>query len=111
MRELVPDEAVAARANARARYLDRFRDGLERIAEACTPKGSSRSPRCCSTDAGPRRAAAGGLVGRGLGGPPHLRPSHRAFEDAEALAEASHWPGPPAVHDLEDAIEDRSSCT
>ena len=41
---------------------------------ACTPRGSSRSPPAVRPDAGPRRAAAGGLVGRGLGGPPHLRP-------------------------------------
>ena len=33
--------------------------------------------------------------------------ARRTFDDAEALAEASDWPGPRAVHDLDEALEGR----
>jgi transcription-repair coupling factor (superfamily II helicase) len=109
VRELVPDEAVAARARARApRHLDRFRDGLERIAEGLHAEGQE---------------ALAPLLFDEMPVPAELLPegswvvvsearrtfdrARRAYLDATALAEASHWPGPPAIRDLEDAIDDR----
>ena len=66
VRELVVDDELAARARERApRYLDRFRDGLERIGEGLHAEGaeSLRAPAVRSVgDAG--RAPARGCVDR-----------------------------------------------
>ena len=107
MRELVPDDALAERARARApRYLDRFRDGLERIAEGLHAEGlESLAPLLFDRMPVPAELLPEGSWVVVSEARRTFDRARRAFEDAEALAEASNWPGPRAVHDLEEALE------
>ncbi len=107
VRELIPDDELAARARERApRYLDRFRDGLERIAEGLRAEGSETLAPLLFDEmpVPPRLLPAGSWVVVSEARRTFDR-ARQAFDDAEALAEASSWPGPPAVHPLEEALE------
>ena len=106
VRELILDDAVRERASALApKHLDRFRDALERIGDGLRIEGAeSFAP----------------LLFDHLPTPAELLPtgswvvvsqvqrtrdrSRQALAEAEALAEASGWPGPPAMVPLEDAL-------
>jgi transcription-repair coupling factor (superfamily II helicase) len=109
VRELIPDGDVKARAEREApKHLDRFRDGLQRLADGLHSEGME---------------ALAPLVFDHLPTPAEVLPSggwtvvtqaRRTFDragqthrEAEALAEASGWPGPPAVQPLEDALGPR----
>jgi transcription-repair coupling factor (superfamily II helicase) len=110
VRELIPDDDVKARAERQApRYLDRFRDGLQRLADGLHFEGME---------------GLAPLVFDHLPLPAEILPeggwtvvtqARRTFDragqthrEAEALAEASAWPGPPSVLPLEEALGRRA---
>ncbi len=109
VRELVVDDALAARARERApRYLDRFRDGLERIGEGLHAEGAeSFAPLLFDRLETPAELLPDGSWIVLSDAQRTLDRARSAFEDAEALASASGWPGPPAVLPLEQALGDR----
>ncbi len=109
VRELIVDERVRARAEREApKHLDRFRDGLQRLADGLHFEGME---------------ALAPLVFDHLPLPAEVLPeggwtvvtqarrtfdrAHQTHREAEALAEASGWPGPPAVQPLPEALGDR----
>ncbi len=109
VRELIPDEELRAKAEKLApRYLDRFRDGLQRIADGLHFEGMETFAPLLFD----RMPVPAGLL-------PHgswvvVAQARRSFDraaqahrEAAALAEASGWPGPPALHPLEEALGDR----
>jgi transcription-repair coupling factor (superfamily II helicase) len=109
VRELVPDDALAARARQLApRHLDRFRDGLERLGEGLFAEGlESLAPLLFD-----ELPMAAELLPEGSwvvvsDARRTFDRARRTFEDANALAEASNWPGPAAVRPLEEAVEAR----
>ncbi len=109
VRELVTDEAVRARAAELApRYLDRFRDGLERIAGGLHFEGmESFAPLLFDEMPAPAELLpAGAWVVLTQARRTRDR-ARQAFEEATALAEASGWPGPPAIRQLDEALGDR----
>ncbi len=109
VRELVPDDALAERARARApRHLDRFRDGLERLAEGLHAEGfESLAPLLFDRMPVPAELLPEGSWVVVSEARRTFDRARRTFDDAEALAEASNWPGPRAVHDLDEALEGR----
>jgi transcription-repair coupling factor (superfamily II helicase) len=110
VRELIADEEVRVRAAALApKHLDRFRDGLQRIADGLHFEGmESFAP----------------LLFDHLPTPAELLPegswvvlaqtrrtrdrARQAYEEAEALAHSSGWPGTPALEPLEEAFGART---
>ncbi len=108
VRELVVDDELAARARERApRYLDRFRDGLERIGEGLHAEGAeSFAPLLFDRLETPAELLPEGAWIVLTDAQRTLDRARAAFDDAEALATASGWPGPPAVRPLEDALGD-----
>ena len=109
VRELIADPDVRARAERLApRHLDRFRDALQRIADGATFEGME---------------AFAPLLFDRMPSPAELLPpgawvvltqarrtrdrARQAFEEATALAEASGWPGPPALAELGEALAGR----
>jgi len=110
VRELIADEGLRARAGMRAgRYLDRFRDGLQRIADGLHFEGMETfSPLLFDRMPLPADLLpAGSWVVLTQVRRTQDR-ARQAFEEAEAIAEAAAWPGPPALHRLEDAFGDRA---
>ena len=107
VRELIPDEDLAARARERApKYLDRFRDGLERIADGLRAEGTeSLAPLLFDDMPVPARLLPKGSWVVVSEARRTFDRARQAFDDAEALAEASNWPGPPAVEPLEEALD------
>ena len=107
VRELISDEDLAARARERApKYLDRFRDGLERIADGLRAEGTeSLAPLLFDDMPVPARLLPKGSWVVVSDARRTFDRARQAFDDAEALAEASNWPGPPAVEPLEEALE------
>jgi len=106
VRELVADDALAARARALApRYLDRFRDGLERLAEGLHAEGAeSLAPLLFDTMPVPAELLPEGSWVVVSESRRTFDRARSALQDARALAEASNWPGPPAVRPIEDAL-------
>jgi transcription-repair coupling factor (superfamily II helicase) len=108
VRELLPDDALRSAAADRAPHMpDRFRDGLQRLADGLRFEGSDTLAPFLFE----RMPTPGGLL------PPGswvvVTHSQRTFQraaqtyaEAEALAEAIGWPGPTVLSPLEDAIED-----
>jgi transcription-repair coupling factor (superfamily II helicase) len=108
VRELLPTEDVRTRAEERApRYSGRFRDGLTRLADGLTFEGmegltpllfedlptiSDLLPKAWVVVASARRT---------------IDRATRAHAEGQALAEATEWPGPPALRSLEEVTGDR----
>jgi transcription-repair coupling factor (superfamily II helicase) len=109
VRELLPTPEVRARAEQVApRHRDRFRDGLARLADGMFFEGME---------------ALTALVHDRLLAPLELLPAgswvvltrarrtadraRQAAEEAEALARASEWPGPPVILPLDEAADER----
>jgi transcription-repair coupling factor (superfamily II helicase) len=109
IRELILDDALRARAGAEApRQLDRFRDGLQRIADGLHPEGAETFAPFLF-DSLPTPAAllpSGGWVVLTQSART-LDRARQAHEEAEALAEAVGWPGPRALVGVDEAIGDR----
>jgi len=109
VRELVLDDEVRARAAAEApRQLDRFREGLQSIADGLHPEGAETlapflfdelpTPATLLPDGGwVVLTQAARTIDR----------ARQAFAEGEALAEATAWPGRRALLDLDDAIGSR----
>jgi transcription-repair coupling factor (superfamily II helicase) len=109
VRELVADDALMARARELApRHLDRFRDALERIGEGLHPEGAeSFAPLLFEAMPTPAELLPEGSWIVVTQARRTFDRARQTFDDAEALAEASGWPGPRAVHALEDALAER----
>ncbi len=109
VRELVPDEAIRARAQAEAlRHPDRFRDGLQRIADGLYAEGvESLAPLLFDHLPTPAEVLPdGGWAVLAQAGRTAARAA-QAHREAETLAEAIGWPGPPAVRPLDEALGGR----
>ena len=109
VRELVPDDAVRARAAARAgAHADRYGDGLQRIADGLHTEGmESLAPLLFDhlpTPAELLPAGAWVIITQAERTQDRARQAHA---EATALAEALGWPGPPVVHPLDEATTDR----
>jgi transcription-repair coupling factor (superfamily II helicase) len=106
VRELIADDAIRERAAAIApRYLDRFRDVLQRIADGLHAEGTE-SVAPLLFDELPTAAEllpAGSWVVLAQARRTIDR-ARQAFEEASTLAEATQWPGPPAMRPLEEAL-------
>jgi transcription-repair coupling factor (superfamily II helicase) len=106
VRELIPDDALRERAAAEApRHLGRFRDGLERLADGLQAEGAEMlAPLLYEHLPTPAELLPGGswVV---LAEAPRTRDrANQAHEEAAALADASGWPGPPAILPLDDTF-------
>ena len=109
VRELIPDDALRARALERAQeHADRFADGLQRLADGLFVEGAeSLAPLLFDEMPTPAQLLPEGawVV---------VADSHRSFDrarqahqEAEALAEAIEWPSARALRSLDDALEGR----
>jgi transcription-repair coupling factor (superfamily II helicase) len=108
VRELIPDDELRALATRRAQLEgDRFRDALQRIGDGLFVEGTEtfapflfdRMPTLAELlphGSWVVLAQARRTQDRG----------RQAHEEAEALAEATGWPGPHVLHPLEDALGD-----
>ncbi|MGZ8606533.1 MAG: transcription-repair coupling factor [Actinomycetota bacterium] len=106
VRELIPDDAVRERAaRAATRHVDRFRDGLQRIADGLHAEGAeSFAPLLFDEMPTPAELLPrGGWVVLAQARRTADR-ARAAFEEGETLAEAIRWPGPRALRPLEDAL-------
>jgi transcription-repair coupling factor (superfamily II helicase) len=109
VRELIPDAAIRARAAERAPdHVERFRDGLQRIADGLHPEGmETLAPLLFDDMPSPAELLPPGswvVVTR------EARTRDRgaqAHAEADALADALAWPGARPVRSLDDAIGDR----
>ncbi len=108
VRELIPDDEVRERAAALApRHLDRFRDGLQRIADGLHVEGmESFAPFLFDELPTPAELLPPGswvVLAQARRTADRAR---QAFEEGAALAEAMRWPdeGPAAMRPLEEAL-------
>jgi len=109
VRELIADPELRERAERLApKHLDRFRDGLQRIADGAVFEGmESFAPLLFDRLPLPAEVLPrGSWVVLTQARRTHDR-ARQAFEEASALAEASGWPGPPALAPLDDALDGR----
>ena len=108
VRELIPDEQIRALAGRRAQlHADRFRDGLQRIADGLFVEGAETFAPFLFD----RMPTVAELLPRGawvvLTQVRRTQDrSRQAHDEAEALAQAVEWPGPLIVHPLTDALGD-----
>jgi transcription-repair coupling factor (superfamily II helicase) len=109
VRELIPDDAVRARAaTAAPRHADRFADLLQRIADGLHPEGmETAAPLLFDHLPTPAQLLPDGSWVVLTQARRALDRARSAFVEAEALAAAVGWPGPRAVHDLEEAFASR----
>ena len=107
VRELIATPDLRRRAAELApRYLDRHRDQLARFADGLVFEGSEALAPLLfdAMPAVPELLPRNGWVVLARARRTEDR-ARRAVEDARALAEASSWPGPDVVVDLDDALE------
>ena len=109
VRELIADDEVKARAErAAAGYLDRFRDGLQRLADGLHFEGmEALAPLVFDHLPLPAEILPGGGWAIVTQARRTFDRAAQAHREAEALAEASGWPGPPAIVPLEEALGGR----
>jgi transcription-repair coupling factor (superfamily II helicase) len=109
VRELIVDDRVRARAAAEAeRHLDRFRDGLQRLADGLLVEGAETlAPFLFEHLPTPAEVLPGGGWAVVVRARRTFDRAAQAHREAEALAEAIGWPGPPALLPLEAALEGR----
>ena len=106
VRELLPDDALRAIAAERApRMPDRFRDGLQRLADGLRFEGSDALAPFLFE----RMPTLGELLPAGswvalTHAQRTLQRAAQTHAEAEALAEAIGWPGPAVLHPLEEAV-------
>ncbi|MDP9119489.1 MAG: transcription-repair coupling factor, partial [Actinomycetota bacterium] len=107
VRELLPDDELRSVAASRAPGMpDRFRDGLQRLADGLRFEGSDTLAPFLFE----HMPTPGGILPTGSW--VVVTQAQRTFQraaqthaEAEALAEAIGWPGPTVLAPLEDAIE------
>jgi transcription-repair coupling factor (superfamily II helicase) len=109
VRELIPDAAVRDRAERRAPdHVERFRDGLQRIADGLHPEGmETLAPLLFDEMPTPADLLPDGswvVVTREAR---TLDRASQAHTEADALADALAWPGARPLRSLGDAIGDR----
>ena len=109
VRELIADDDVRARAERLApKHLDRFRDGLQRIAGGATFEGMENfAPLLFDELPAPAELLPPGSWVVLTQARRSQDRAKQAFEEASALAEASGWPGPPALAPLDEALAGR----
>jgi transcription-repair coupling factor (superfamily II helicase) len=110
VRELLLDADVRARAERLLpRYKGRFADGLARMSEGLAFEGMEsfapllRDQLIVPADLLPRGSWVVVVPGRRV-----ADRAGRLLTEAEALAEASEWPGPPAIRSLAEATDGRT---
>ena len=107
VRELLPGEDLRKVAEARAPHLpDRFRDGLQRLADGLRFEGSDTlAPFLFDRLPTPAELLPPGSWVVVTQARRTLQRAAQTYAEADALAEAIGWPGPPVLATLEDAIE------
>jgi transcription-repair coupling factor (superfamily II helicase) len=106
VRELLPDEELRSIAAARAPTLaDRFRDGLQRLADGLRFEGSDTlAPFLFDHMPTPAELLPTGSWVVVTQAQRTLQRAARTHAEAEALAEAIGWPGPTVLPPIEEAI-------
>jgi len=107
--ELRTDDEIRARAAEVASTLpDRYRDGLERLAEGLRFEGADAlAPFLFPHLPTPAEILPAGSWVVLAQAQRTLRRAAQTYEEAAALADAIGWPGPTLVHELDDALEGR----
>jgi transcription-repair coupling factor (superfamily II helicase) len=110
VRELIPDPELRRRARELApKHLDRFRDGLERIADGLHAEGvESFAPLLADDLRTPAELLPEGAWVVLAQARRSIDRARQAFEEAATLAEAIRWPGPPALRGLDEALGSRT---
>ena len=106
VRELIADHEIRSRAEALApKHVDRFRDGLQRIADGLHAEGAeSLAPLLFDELPTPAELLPDGAWVVLAQARRTIDRARQAFEEGATLAEAIRWPGPPAMRRLEDAL-------
>jgi transcription-repair coupling factor (superfamily II helicase) len=109
VRELLPDDDVRAAAAAKAaRAPDRFRDGLQRLADGLRFEGADTlAPLVVDRVATPAQLLPSGAWVAITQAQRTLQRAAQTHAEALALADATQWPGPPVLLPLEEALGDR----
>jgi transcription-repair coupling factor (superfamily II helicase) len=109
VRELISDEDTRKLAGRRApQHVDRFRDGLQRIADGLHPEGmETLAPLLFD-----RMPSVAELLPDGswvvlTQAARTIDRAQQTYEEAEALADALAWPGARVLRSLDEAIGDR----
>ncbi len=110
VRELIPDDRIRRRAAQEApRHLDRIRDGLQRLADGLQAEGAEMlAPLLFDHLPTPAELLPEGSWVVIAEAPRTRDRAAQTLAEATALAEASGWPGPPAILPLEDALAGRT---
>ena len=106
VRELLPDDAVRAVAAERAPHLpDRFRDGLQRLADGLRFEGADTlAPFLFDHLPTPAELLPAGSWVAVTHAQRTFQRAAQTHAEAEALAEAIGWPGPRVLSPIEEAI-------
>jgi transcription-repair coupling factor (superfamily II helicase) len=106
VRELIADAEVRERAATLApAHLDRFRDGLERIAEGLHVEGAeSFAPLLFDELPTPAELLPPGSWAVLTQARRTIDRAQQAYDEGAALADAMRWPGPPAMRPLLEAL-------
>ncbi len=109
VRELIADGEIRGLADRLApQHVDRFRDGLQRIADGLHPEGmETMAPLLFD-----RMPSVAELLAEGswvvvTQASRTIDRARQAHEEADALADALGWPGPRVLRSLDDALGDR----
>jgi transcription-repair coupling factor (superfamily II helicase) len=107
VRELLPDDELRSVAARRAPTMpDRFRDGLQRLADGLRFEGSDTlAPFLFEHLSTPGELLPAGSWVVVTQAQRTLQRASQTHAEAEALAQAIEWPGPRMLAPLEDAIE------
>jgi transcription-repair coupling factor (superfamily II helicase) len=106
VRELLPDDDLLAVAERRASRLpDRFRDGVQRLADGLRFEGADTlAPFLFDRMPLPAELLPAGSWVAVTHAERTLQRAAQTHAEAEALAEAIGWPGPKVISPIEDAI-------
>ena len=109
VQELIADEAVRKRAEVEShKHGDRLADMLGRFAEGLSVEGSgSLAPLLFDHLPPPAELLPKGAWVAIVQAEKAIDRAHQAWQEADALAQAISWPGPPALLPLEEALGDR----
>ncbi len=110
VRELLPTPELRAKAERLAmQHIDRFRDMLSRLADGLVFEGmEGLAPLLFDELPTPADLLPHGSWVVLVQARRTLDRAAKAVEEANALAEASHWPGPPAMRTIDEALGGRT---